>query len=77
LNILPYCSGAPRDQNKRGHWRSKGGASGGTRPDTQALGAHQHTFCSHLKTHFKQKFRPKKYEIAGLEAWGEWGLEIQ
>jgi len=27
-------------------WRSKGrgGASGGTRPGAQALGAHQHTF---------------------------------
>jgi len=23
------------------------------------VGAHQHTFCSHLKTRFKQKFRPK------------------
>jgi len=29
-------------------WRSKG-ASGGTRPGAQALGAHQHAFCSHLK----------------------------
>jgi len=29
------------------------------RPGAQALGAHQHTFCSHLKTRFKQKFRPK------------------
>jgi len=34
-----------------------GGASEGTRPGTPALEAHQHTFCSHLKTHFKQKFR--------------------
>jgi len=25
----------------------------------EALGAHKHTFCSHLKTHFKQKFIPK------------------
>jgi len=31
------------------------GASGGTRPGAQALGAHQHTFCSHSKTRFKQK----------------------
>jgi len=30
------------------------GASGGTRP-----GAHQHSFCNHLKTHFKQKFMLK------------------
>jgi len=30
-----------------------GVASGGTRP-----GARQHTFCCHLKTCFKQKFRP-------------------
>jgi len=28
-----------------------------TRPGAQALRAHQHTFCSHSKTHFKQKFR--------------------
>jgi len=35
------------------------GASEGTRPGAQALGAHQHTFCSHFKTRFKQKFRPK------------------
>jgi len=34
-----------------------GGASRGTRPGAQALGAHQHTFCSHLKTRFKQKIR--------------------
>jgi len=26
-----------------------GGQVGGTRPEAQALGAHQHTFCSHLK----------------------------
>jgi len=38
---------------------AKGGASGGTRPGAQALGAHQHAFCSHLKTRFKQKFRSK------------------
>jgi len=30
--------------------RSLSGASGGTRPGAQALGAHQYTFCSHLKT---------------------------
>jgi len=35
------------------------GASGGTRPGAQALGAHQHTFCKHLKTRFKQIFIPK------------------
>jgi len=34
-----------------------GGASGGTRPGAQALGAHQHSFCSPLKTRFKHKFR--------------------
>jgi len=39
-------------------WRSRG-ASGGTRPEAQALGAHQYTFCSLLKTRFKQKFRLK------------------
>jgi len=33
-------------------WRSKGGASGGMRPGAQALRAHQHTFCKHLKTRF-------------------------
>jgi len=33
-------------------------ASGGTRLGAQVLGTHQHTFCSHLKTRFKQKFRP-------------------
>jgi len=30
-------------------WCSKGGASGGTRPRAQAVGAQQHTFCSHFK----------------------------
>jgi len=35
------------------------GASGGTRFGAQALGAHQYTLCSHLKTRFKQKFLPK------------------
>jgi len=42
-------------------WRSNGGggASRGTHPGAQALGAHQHTFCSHLKTRLKQKFIPK------------------
>jgi len=43
-------------------WRSKregasggkgeGESGGGTRPRAQALGAHQETFCSHLKTRF-------------------------
>jgi len=36
---------------------ARGGASGGSRPGVQVLGAHQHTFCSHLKTRFKQKIR--------------------
>jgi len=45
--ICPKSSGVAR------------GASGGTHPGAQALGAHQHTFCSHLKSHFKQKFRQK------------------
>jgi len=43
-------------------WRSKGqvgGTSGSTRLVAQALGAHQHPFCSHLKTRFKQKFTTK------------------
>jgi len=38
---------------------SSGVACGGTRPVTQVLGAHQHTFCTHLKRVFKQKFKPK------------------
>jgi len=29
--------------------KGRGGASGCTRPAAQALGAHHHTFCSHLK----------------------------
>jgi len=29
------------------------------RPRAQASGAHQHTFCSHLKRVVKQKFKPK------------------
>jgi len=28
-------------------------------PWDAGLGAHQHTFCSHLKTRIKQKFQPK------------------
>jgi len=42
-------------------WRSRGerGQVGGTSPGAQALGEHQHTFFGHLKTRFKQKFRPK------------------
>jgi len=32
-------------QGGNGQWRSKWG----TRPGAQALGAHQHTFCSQLK----------------------------
>jgi len=35
------------------------GESGSTRPGVQALRAHLHTFCSNLKTRFKQKFRTK------------------
>jgi len=35
------------------------GGGGGMRPEAQALGVHQYTFCSHLKTHLKQKFRAK------------------
>jgi len=46
--IAPTRSGGARE-----------GASGDTHPGAQALGAHQHTFCCHLKTCFKQKFRPK------------------
>jgi len=42
-------------------WHSNG-ANGGTRPGAQALGTHKHNFCSHLKTHFKQKFRTKYAE---------------
>jgi len=57
------CADAPpRPESKhgclyQGQWRSMG-ASGGTRPRAQALGAQQHTFCSHFKRVFKQKFRP-------------------
>jgi len=40
-------------------WRSKGGAIAGTCPGAQAFGAHQHAFCSHLNTRFKQIFRLK------------------
>jgi len=32
---------------------------GGGHLGAEALGAHQHTFCNHFKTCFKQKFRPK------------------
>jgi len=47
----------PRSYSKFGdrkfsQWRSRGGrggASGETRPGAQALGAQQHTFCSHFK----------------------------
>jgi len=39
---------------RRGKWGHALGAGLGA----QALGAHQHVLCSHLKTHFKQKFRP-------------------
>jgi len=35
------------------------GASGGTHLRAQPLGAQQHTFCSHFKRVFRQKFRPK------------------
>jgi len=36
-----------------------GGGKWGTRLGAQALEAHQHAFCTHLKTRFKQKFIPK------------------
>jgi len=41
--------------NSVNQWRSKGerGAGGGTRSGAQALGAQQHTNCSHLKRVFK------------------------
>jgi len=50
----------------KGRTRVKGSgvASGGTCPGAQALGAHRHTFCSHLKTRFEQKFRPKISHLA-------------
>jgi len=37
--------------------RCSGVARGGPL-GAQALGAHQHAFCSHLNTRFEQKFRP-------------------
>jgi len=37
----------------------QGGPSEVTSPGAQVLGAHQHTFCSHFKTRFKQKLKPK------------------
>jgi len=52
LSSLPVAVAQPENQ-----WRSKG-ASGSTRPGAQALGAQQHTFCSHFKRVFKLKFRP-------------------
>jgi len=45
LGYFPLVSGVAKE-----------GASGGTRPGAQALGSHQHTFCSQLQTHLKQKF---------------------
>jgi len=38
---------------------SYSGVARGGQVGAQALEEHQHTFCSHLKTLFKQKFRPK------------------
>jgi len=40
-------------------WRSKEGGKWGHVPWAKALRAHQRTFYKHLKTRFKQKFRPK------------------
>jgi len=33
-----------------------GGGKWGTRPGAQAFGAHQHTFCSHLKSVLSRNF---------------------
>jgi len=52
-------------------WRSRGGKRGqmGLHAIPGAgLGAHQHTFCSHLNTRFKQKFRPIFLEINSKKA---------
>jgi len=38
---------------------AKGGGKWGYAPRGAGLGAHQHTFFSHLRTRFKQKFRAK------------------
>jgi len=46
------------------------GANVDTHPGAQALRAHQHTFYSHLKTPFKQKFR-LKYALKCVFLGGE------
>jgi len=57
-----YTIKCKRTLKSKIQWSIKGGGGGkgeGTPPGGQALGAHQHYFCSHLKPRFKQKFRPK------------------
>jgi len=56
-SLLPLLVGGGRGGGGGGG--GGGGAGGGPRPGAKALGAHQHTFCSHLKKRFKQKVRPK------------------
>jgi len=58
-DLYTYSQSTEIVTQKQEQWRSneqRGGASGGTCPIAQALGTHQHTFCSHLKMRFKQKF---------------------
>jgi len=45
---------------------ARASASGGTHPGAQSLGAHQHTYCSHSKMRFKQKFSPSMLKNAYL-----------
>jgi len=40
------------------------GASGSTRPEAQALGAHQHTFCKHLKRVLSRNFDQSMFKNA-------------
>jgi len=47
-------------------WRSKEGASGGTRPGARLLVAYQHTFCSHLKRVLSRNLNQSMLENAYL-----------
>jgi len=59
LENFTSCGKNTRSVADSGVARGAKRASVGTRPKAQALGAYQHTFCNHLKMHFKQKSRPK------------------
>jgi len=52
--LMFYIFPPPVQKTLPRHW-----ASGGTRAESQALGAHQHILLSHLKYVFTHKFRPK------------------